>query len=389
MLPSPFKGRIINGSDPNQYAINFVRLAGLELSPDGSRMYADTVNSSGVFQYDLLAGSPVAVAASRATIPVQIQNGQGFSDSGDLKLGPDGNIYVIRSSFSGVGRIEKANALAPFCRFVADGVRYGKGTAPARYTFPSTTNDLDLPPVVITGGGAIQGQAGCVGELLPFASTLSPFVTATAYAWDFGDPASGPLNQATGQAPTHRYQQAGTYTVRLVVTATSGQAFVTSQQVQVWPLPVVELGPDLTLCADEPRTLSVGPQPTGSTYRWHDGSTGAEFGARLTGTYRVTVTSPQGCVATDELNVELADCPSLPNIITPNGDAQNQTFVLKGLNAGDWALRIFNRWGREVFSQAAYDNSWAAQGQPDGVYYYLLTKATSGQKIKGWLEVRR
>ena len=51
-----------------------VRIAGLELSPDGSRLYADTVRSSGVFQYNLLAGSPAAVAASRVTLQVVLEN---------------------------------------------------------------------------------------------------------------------------------------------------------------------------------------------------------------------------------------------------------------------------------------------------------------------------
>jgi hypothetical protein len=59
------------------------------------------------------------------------------------------------------------------------------------------------------------------------------------------------------------------------------------------------------------------------------------------------------------------------------------------LNAADWTLRLYNRWGREILRQEKYDNSWAATGQPDGVYYYLLTNPATGQKYTGWLEVRR
>lgn len=83
------------------------------------------------------------------------------------------------------------------------------------------------------------------------------------------------------------------------------------------------------------------------------------------------------------------DCPNLPNIITPNGDDSNQYFMLRGLNAPDWTLHMYNRWGRKIYSQQQYDNTWAATGQPDGIYYYLLTNTKTGQKIKGWVEVRR
>ena len=63
--------------------------------------------------------------------------------------------------------------------------------------------------------------------------------------------------------------------------------------------------------------------------------------------------------------------------------------MLNNLTAAEWRIAIYNRWGREVFQQQKYDNRWAAPGQPDGVYYYLLTNAATGQRLKGWLEVRR
>jgi len=88
--------------------------------------------------------------------------------------------------------------------------------------------------------------------------------------------------------------------------------------------------------------------------------------------------------------VQVLDCAIvIPNIITPNQDSQNQAFVLKGLNAADWTLRLYNRWGREVYAKDHYDNTWDAQGQPDGVYYYLLTNPTTSQQYKGWVEVQR
>ncbi|HEX8330891.1 MAG TPA: gliding motility-associated C-terminal domain-containing protein [Hymenobacter sp.] len=91
-------------------------------------------------------------------------------------------------------------------------------------------------------------------------------------------------------------------------------------------------------------------------------------------------------------NIEVPVAPievktrKLPNIITPNGDALNQTFRL-GPDCTP-RFQVFSRWGQLVFESAAYHDEWAAQGQPSGVYYYLLTYA-DGKRVKGWVEVVR
>ena len=76
----------------------------------------------------------------------------------------------------------------------------------------------------------------------------------------------------------------------------------------------------------------------------------------------------------------------IPNIITPNADTQNQYFKL-GPDCPP-RLEIFSRWGHRVFESAAYRDEWSAQGQPDGVYYYLITYP-DGHRQKGWVEVVR
>ena len=41
-----------------------------------------------------------------------------------------------------------------------------------------------------------------------------------------------------------------------------------------------------------------------------------------------------------------------------------------------------------MFESAVYHDEWNADGQPAGVYYYLLTY-TNGRRVKGWVEVVR
>lgn len=79
-----------------------------------------------------------------------------------------------------------------------------------------------------------------------------------------------------------------------------------------------------------------------------------------------------------------------PNIITPNGDGKNDFFELPQLPPdlceGHFAgVRIYSRWGREVYHSPARTLRWAGPGMA-GTYYYLLTY-TDGRRYKGWLEV--
>jgi len=62
----------------------------------------------------------------------------------------------------------------------------------------------------------------------------------------------------------------------------------------------------------------------------------------------------------------------LPNSFTPNADEFNQTFGFKGENVVVREVRIFNRWGEEIFSEernfTGWDGSYNGAPCPDGVY---------------------
>ncbi|MCC3160701.1 gliding motility-associated C-terminal domain-containing protein [Hymenobacter sp. 15J16-1T3B] len=79
-----------------------------------------------------------------------------------------------------------------------------------------------------------------------------------------------------------------------------------------------------------------------------------------------------------------------PNVITPNGDGLNDTFTLPNLppdfcDQRFAGVRIFSRWGNEVYRSSERTFTWPG-GSVAGTYYYLVTY-TNGRKFKGWLEV--
>ncbi|MDQ2771532.1 MAG: gliding motility-associated C-terminal domain-containing protein [Bacteroidota bacterium] len=96
---------------------------------------------------------------------------------------------------------------------------------------------------------------------------------------------------------------------------------------------------------------------------------------------------PGQCAAAVYQRIVVVPELNIPNIITPNNDNQNDVFVIP-LSQRGGKLEIFNRWGNKIQEYASYQNTWAGENQPDGVYYYYLTDP-SGNKTKGWVEVRR
>lgn len=63
----------------------------------------------------------------------------------------------------------------------------------------------------------------------------------------------------------------------------------------------------------------------------------------------------------------------IPNVFTPNGDGKNDTFVILGLELFKKAeLRVFDRWGNEVYLSDNYSNNWNGQGLSEGTYFYYL-----------------
>ncbi len=80
---------------------------------------------------------------------------------------------------------------------------------------------------------------------------------------------------------------------------------------------------------------------------------------------------------------------TIPNIITPNLDQVNDFFVLKGISPGFWSLKIYNRYGKEIYYSPSYDFDFNAQGISDGTYFYFLENKFKDKIFKGWLQIIR
>lgn len=69
----------------------------------------------------------------------------------------------------------------------------------------------------------------------------------------------------------------------------------------------------------------------------------------------------------------------IPNLITPNGDDQNDSWTVINPLENSYELTVLSRWGEEIFSDSEFtsDKLWNGNDSngnriPTGVYFYLL-----------------
>jgi len=88
----------------------------------------------------------------------------------------------------------------------------------------------------------------------------------------------------------------------------------------------------------------------------------------LNTTYAVTVTDENGCTGVAVVNIEIMFALYVPNTFTPNGDGDNDLFNAISGSVKKFNMRIFDRWGEEVFNTASIHEGW------DGSYRGIEAK---------------
>jgi gliding motility-associated-like protein len=131
-------------------------------------------------------------------------------------------------------------------------------------------------------------------------------------------------------------------------------------------------------------------------YLWSDED--AQTTATATGlyedTYSVVVTDSLGCTLTRVVTVEpTIGCFFIAEAITPNGDGYNDEWIVGGLEYFPAAeVRVFNRWGQQVFYSQGYQERWDGRYNnaplPMADYYYVIEFAGDKDPITGTVTLK-
>jgi gliding motility-associated-like protein len=73
----------------------------------------------------------------------------------------------------------------------------------------------------------------------------------------------------------------------------------------------------------------------------------------------------------------------IPNVFTPNGDNKNDTFtpIISG-NLEKFELRIFNRWGQDIFSTIDPFKGWNGENSDTGIFFWICFYQGVGQNLQ-------
>ena len=166
---------------------------------------------------------------------------------------------------------------------------------------------------------AFTADTSCLASPTQFYDASSPTGTIVAWAWNFGDPASGTNNTSTDQDPTHIYNTQGTYTVTLRATNVNQCVHDTSMLIVVNPKPIAMFQYAAVCVNSETQftDLSTAPGSSIKSWSWNFGDGSPEASMQnpvhmyiTSGTYmvRLLVTNLSNCV----------DSVIIPVIARPN-----------------------------------------------------------------------
>lgn len=218
----------------------------------------------------------------------------------------------------------------------------------------------------------------CIGEFTELQASNTTGVPIAQWYWSLGNG-----DTAHTQQVNYRYPAGGTYLTRAHAISNEGcPAPPVDVSVDVVDLHL-DAGRDTIIAKGQPLQLNALANGDNLQYTWSP-ATGLTDPSipnpvailQQDQTYRVTVTSMEGCEDDDIIFVKAYTGPEfyVPNAFTPNGDGHNDVFrvIAPGVSRLNF-FRIWNRWGQEMFQTADFTASWdgSFKGKPADIGTYV------------------
>jgi gliding motility-associated-like protein len=125
------------------------------------------------------------------------------------------------------------------------------------------------------------------------------------------------------------------------------------------------------------------------TYTWSNTQYSDTISNLGKGTYTLTITDANNCIAFDSVELRPAgeNCLEIFSGFSPNGDGINDVWNIGNIEEyPDCTVKIFNQWGESIFISTGYADPWDGRYNgnllPSAAYYYIID-LNNGQKYTG------
>lgn len=266
-------------------------------------------------------------------------------------------------------------------------------------TSNSFSNRVTISEVATTGGvtSSISSSLGnpyCASE----GETTLSAINGNSYQW-FKD--GNKIEGATTQMYTTN--ESGNYSVNINLGDCTASASIDLENNDFnSSINVLDVN---TIEEDEILVATLTTDAVNPEFKWFfneteiSGETSDIFEASQIGNYKAVIKQTMGCVSTKEFLFEVKqaidlfpDVPNIPNVISPNNDGSNDTWVIPKdyVSGTNTEIVIISSQGKIVFQTSDYQNNWPINPidfkSINPVFYYVITTANN-QIRKGSITV--
>jgi len=221
-----------------------------------------------------------------------------------------------------------------------------------------------------------SATSGCLGSPIIFYPSYRS--GAVSLVWNFGDVNTSSVSWQ----PIRTYDSIGRKIITVTAQYLHCPATGFKDTINIYPYPLVNLGPDTSVCPGQNAIFinNLVIEPSNYTNIWNTGENTPGVSVNSPGTYWLKVTSDFGCSNTDSVEVYNRCYINIPNAFSPDGDGVNDYFFPRQLlsrGLSGFYMAIYNRWGEKVFETRQSDGrGWDGKlngvMQPEGVYVYII-----------------
>ncbi|WP_292889339.1 gliding motility-associated C-terminal domain-containing protein [Nonlabens sp.] len=372
---------------------------GVEFSGNGQFLYAevDYMNASTTQIFELIRGEIVQydlTASNIATSATVIHQDNITPFRGALQLGLDNKIYHSRFQQNALSVINNPDDAGTNATYTFNSFPLTQNTT-AWYGLPIFVQSFLL-------NGEIEALDHCFGEEQSF--SINSSANLVSVVWDFGDAASGAANSSNELNPFHLFSAPGVYTISATVD-TLVQVFTITKTIEVLEQVAINSFPPLLEVCEEGFDKAVfdlteigGIISTNNnqTIRFYELEVDAledqnsilnpSNYTNLFPTQEIFVrVSNPNCFQIYSFLIQIKNCPvEVFNVVTPNGDGLNDTFIVSGLYNiyANHKMYIFSRYGQKIWEGDNNSGGWdgtsnsglfhSREKLPTGTYFYVL-----------------